>query len=372
LRLVSNLSKGTLSVAINTTDTSVVLNTGEGDTFPVVAAPDDMVAFLDDGTNVEAVLITAHTSLSETFTVTRAAQKIANAGPTAYSFGTGTKFQHRLSMGQVDEIETALLGVPPHVGGAEVFRKIAGQQQWPLLRAVLGNSQWSLIRWVPTGVSGTVQALGATTGQTGTAANPTFATTSLATRHQRVNYASAASANAACGTKQTSPPYQVRSTTAGRGGFFFHARFVLDTNMGASHARLFVGLHSASADLITDPSALTGDFVAIAYDAADTKLRLMTRDGTTLTNTDLGATVPKTDGLMYDVYLYCPPGGAAIYYRVDKSDGNTFTERAVEGSVTATLPTTDIPLYLRMQGGTSAATAVTIGISHFGCFWQTN
>jgi hypothetical protein len=97
-----------------------------------------------------------------------------------------------------------------------------------------------------------------------------------------------------------------------------------------------------------------------------------TRDNTTTTKVDLGAGVPKTAGVMYDIYLYCPPGGAKIYYRIDKSASNTFTERAVESSTTTTLPRTDIVLAPMVHGGTSTTTTAAIEIAQYGGAWQSN
>lgn len=240
---------------------------------------------------------------------------------------------------------------------------------WDILPAMIGPYQWSLTRMAGNAAPSIVGITG-TVG--GTAAGPAYATTSLHTRQQRSTYLSAASANAGCGFNQSSTPYVVRSTTANRGGFFFHARFGIDTNLGGASGRLFVGLGSTSAGVAEDPSTRTGDFIGIAYDAADTHLRLMSRDNVATQNLDLGATVPKTDGLMYDVYLYCPAGGAAIYYRIDISNANTFTARVIEGNTATNLPRTDIPLFQRVQGGTSTTTQVTLGIAHVYTAWISN
>lgn len=247
-----------------------------------------------------------------------------------------------------------------------VFTGITADTGWDVMPAMLGRFRWSI---ASSGTVGAFGKLGVDLTQDGTLTSPGFATTSLATREQRHSLQSAAGPNVGCGIRQNMATYTYRSTTAGRGGFFFHSRIVIDTNLGGASGRLFVGLHSANAALTTDPSALTGDFVGIAYDAADTHLRLMSRDNVTTNNIDLGATAPKTDGLMYDVYLYCPPGGAAIYYRLDLSNGNTFTARLLEGNTATNLPRTDITMDQRVQGGTSSATQVTLGIAHMYCAW---
>lgn len=249
-----------------------------------------------------------------------------------------------------------------------LFAGVSGDTGWELLPSMQGPNQWGLWRSVPGGPL----SLGVGVTVVGTLGSPSYATTSLATRQQTNTYLSAATANNGTGLHQSVGSFIVRSTTAGRGGFFFHARVVLGANMGAANGRLFVGMHSSNAALTQDPSAMTGDFIGFAYDAADTHLRLMSRDNVTTNNIDLGATAPKTDGLMYDLYLYCPPGGAQVYYRVDLANGNTFTARLLEGNVATNLPRTDIPLSYRVQGGTSTTTQVTLGIAQFGVMWQSN
>ena len=109
----------------------------------------------------------------------------------------------------------------------------------------------------------------------------------------------------------------------------------------------------------------------VAADAADTHLRLMSKDGTTMNNFDTGASVPKTAGLMYDVYLYIPPGGSKGYYRIDLSNGNTFTERVVEVGL-RTYQRLTCHFFSTLWLAPPNTTPVTIGIAQFGCLWQTN
>lgn len=243
---------------------------------------------------------------------------------------------------------------------------ITDTSDYPIMPGIMGASQYLLWR------ANAPNSFGFTPLSIGTPATPVFVAASIRERTQRLQYASAAVANAATGVRANVACFICRSTTAGRGGFLYHARLALETNMGGATGRLFAGLHATQADLITDPSTLTGDFIGIAYDAADTHLRLMSRDNVTTQNVDLGATVPKTDNLMYDIYLYCPPGGAAIYYRIDQANGNVFTQRLAEGNLAVNLPRTDIALSPRAQGSTSGATAVTLAIAQMGCIWQSN
>lgn len=128
MRLVSNFSKGVLSAPIIATDLVIAI-TGGG-TFPAIAAPDDMVAWLDDGVNREPVLITAHVAGSGNFTVTRAWEKVANAGPAAFAFAAGTKFENRFS---AETIESWMRTVPhghPQAAGITDYYEHPGVVGW--------------------------------------------------------------------------------------------------------------------------------------------------------------------------------------------------------------------------------------------------
>ena len=250
------------------------------------------------------------------------------------------------------------------------FVRGVGEQAWALAPA---NHGYNNIRTWKSGGGGTPTASGGFHDTVGTQSTPAWASTSLSTRQYGDQWLSAAAINATAGMRgYVGAGY--RSTTAGRGGFYFHARVNLLTSMGGTNARLFVGLSDSNTDpCAADPSAYTGNFVGLSADAADTNLKLISRDGTTTSVIDLGVNLPKALNTIYDLWLYCPPGGAKIYYRVDKSSGNVLTERQAEGSITANLPTSDVQLVkMWLRGGTNTTTQVAIQPCHATLAWQTN
>jgi hypothetical protein len=75
----------------------------------------------------------------------------------------------------------------------------------------------------------------------------------------------------------------------------------------------------------------------------------MTRDGVTqsITNTNMAFTVAK----LYDFYIYTPPQGTTIYWRIDNlTDGTT-----QEGNTATNLPTNNVA----MRGLASLQTLTT-------------
>ena len=92
-----NNGTGTLASSITNSATSMTLTAGQGARFPAVASPDIMLMTLDDGTNIEIVVCTAHTAASDTFTITRAYETIKESGPTAFAFASGVTVEARIT-----------------------------------------------------------------------------------------------------------------------------------------------------------------------------------------------------------------------------------------------------------------------------------
>ena len=90
-QLFADAARAYLSAGINNTDTTVSIAAG-GSLFPVANGTDWFKAVLQDASGIEIVYVTAHTSASTSFTVTRGQE-----GTTARSFAAGSVFGLRVT-----------------------------------------------------------------------------------------------------------------------------------------------------------------------------------------------------------------------------------------------------------------------------------
>ena len=158
-----------------------------------------------------------------------------------------------------------------------------------------------------------------------------------------------------------------RGNSAGLGGFFFFARFAIETLTAASPnaTRLFVGLQSGTTSILASDTIPAISCIGLWHDTTDGAgvINLLTKDGTTSTKNALtGApTTPYQTGQAYDFYLFAKPNDSVIYYRLDNfNTGATL----VDSSVSTTLPanTTFMGPVVGMSNGTANTTAATVGI----------
>lgn len=104
-QLFADAARAYLSAGINNTDTTISIAAG-GALFPVANGTDWFKAVLQDANGIEIVYVTAHTSASTSFTVTRGQE-----GTTARSFAAGSVFGLRVTAadtaafaGKVDKV----------------------------------------------------------------------------------------------------------------------------------------------------------------------------------------------------------------------------------------------------------------------------
>lgn len=90
-QLFADAARAYLSAGINDTDTTISITAG-GALFPVANGADWFKAVLQDASGIEIVYVTAHTSASTSFTVTRGQE-----GTTARSFAAGSVFGLRVT-----------------------------------------------------------------------------------------------------------------------------------------------------------------------------------------------------------------------------------------------------------------------------------
>ena len=97
---VTNNAFGTLSAAINTTATTITLDSGQGSRFPTLGAGDYFYGTLvDTSNNLEIVKVTARST--DSLTAVR-----GQDGTTALSFAIGDRFELRPVAALFDDIGT--------------------------------------------------------------------------------------------------------------------------------------------------------------------------------------------------------------------------------------------------------------------------
>lgn len=155
--------------------------------------------------------------------------------------------------------------------------------------------------------------------------------------------------------------------SAGLGGFFFFARFGIETlTAGSPNAtRLFVGLQSGTTSVLASDTIPAISCVGLWHDTTDgaNVINLLTKDGVTATKNALtgSPTTPYSTGQGYDFYMYCKPGDSTIYYRLDNlNTGATL----VDSFVTTTIPNNAVFMgpVCGMSNGTANIVASTVGI----------
>lgn len=193
---------------------------------------------------------------------------------------------------------------------------------------------------------------------TGTATTRNVATTNFSTSLRRVAYVSSNPSGSSCGTRHGLLQFY-RGDAAGRAGFFYVARFVIDTVQ--TNMRWFVGLESAGTVIgNVNPSTLL-NIIGFGIDSGQTTVRFFNNDGAgAAIATDMGASFPAaTAGVVYEIRIFSPPNGSAIYYSIERLDSAALSE----GNVTTDIPanTTLLSPQIWMNNGTTAA-AVAIAI----------
>lgn len=187
----------------------------------------------------------------------------------------------------------------------------------------------SVIMWMPG--TGTTTAIGFGTtwtarNTTGAQAHPVKATTNLLTQMNRATFSSTSAVNTGAGI-QSSATVAVRGNAAGIGGFFFFARFGIETLSGTGQ-QVLVGLSALNAVLSGEPS-VQNNTVGIGKDAADTTWQLIFRE-TVTTKVDTGLTIAAGDVL--DLYMFCKPNDTKITIRVVRVNDGSVVINNVEYS----------------------------------------
>ncbi len=193
---------------------------------------------------------------------------------------------------------------------------------------------------------------------TGTATARNVAVTNLSASLRKLAYASSAVAGNSAGTRNGVLQFW-RGDAAGRGGFTYVTRFVVDTV--AAGMRWFVGMYGGAGVIgNVNPSTLL-NIVGFGIDAGQTTARFFNNDGAgAATAVDLGASFPATTAdVVYEARVFCAPNGTAVGYSLERLDSAALAE----GSVSADLPASATLLSPQMwinNGATAAAVALAV------------
>lgn len=200
----------------------------------------------------------------------------------------------------------------------------------------------------------------------GTVSHPTPTNTSRATGMRRIRHANVVTTtNQVLGFHGGSADMAayLRGNGNGPGGFFLFARF--STALWAANTcRLFVGLRSGTTAIVASDTVPGVSLCGFWHDTTvnGTTINFVTKDGTTLNNAG-AITVPTLAAdVGFDAYIYCPPQGSTIYYRLDRLD----TAATIVDSSTATnvpAATTFMAPECCMSNGTANTTVTTVAIA---------
>lgn len=261
----------------------------------------------------------------------------------------------------------------PSAGNLRLFtRSQAGRQ----LLAMIGPSgidvnlqpaffRNSIYMWLP----GTGTTLSINFGTSFTARNngtsaaqahPTKASTNAMTSLNRATFGTGTTAAGASGV-QSAVTVAWRGNAAGLGGFFFFARFGVETL--ASDMRVAVGLSANNATMAADGSTWANS-ILLVKDSADSTWQIATRNGSTLTKTPTGCTV--TQGQILDLILFATPNGSNVRVRlVDAVTGTVYID---DVEITATLPVATTFLFMQAHcQSVSGTTAKLLALNRMYC-----
>jgi len=199
-----------------------------------------------------------------------------------------------------------------------------------------------------------------TTG--GTVSHPTPSSTSPAIYNQqkRTRWANVVTTtNQVLGLRTaTAEKRYWRGNAAGLGGWFFHARFAIGL-WPAATVRLFVGLNDSNSGWVISDT-LTGNGCGFWHDTTDAAsvLSFATRDGTTANKAAITLAANLAAGQCFDAYIYSPPNGSFIGYRLVELNTGTVL---VDTTTTTNIPLTTAFLgqELAMSNGTANTTVTT-------------
>lgn len=249
----------------------------------------------------------------------------------------------------------------------------------PIQPALFGNR---IVLFNPsTGTTGTGSGTGFGPAWTsnGTVTHPIPATTSPAVSNQmkRTRYANVVTTT----NQQLGPRFNAASeqqfwigNAAKLGGFFFATRFIVEL-WAASTCRIFAGLASTSTGSVVTSDTVLNNTCGLWHDTTDpnsgaNSFNFVTRNTTTTTKTSIALSNAIAAGNSYDFYMFCPPNGSTIYYRLD----DLVNDVTYSGSTSTTLPanTAFMQPQVQMSNGTANTVATTVAIGVAGIYVESD
>lgn len=198
----------------------------------------------------------------------------------------------------------------------------------------------------------------------GTVSHPTPSNTSRATVMRRIRWANVVTTtNQVLGVHGGAADMACywRGNSSGLGGFFLFCRF--STALWAANSvRLFVGLRSGTTAKVASDT-LSGDHCGFWHDTTMDGVTLYFSTGDNTANNNISITVPTLGAdVGFDAYIYSPPNGSTIYYRLDRLDT---LATIVDSSTNTNLPRNTIMMApeAAMSNGTANTTATTVALA---------
>jgi hypothetical protein len=182
--------------------------------------------------------------------------------------------------------------------------------------------------------------------------HPTKTSTSAVTSMNRANFSTGTTATGASGVQSASTVAWL-GNSAGLGGFFFFARFGLETVSGTYRA--FIGLSELNAVLGADPSTINNT-IGLGKDAADTNWFFITKGTGTANKTSTGVSV--TQGTVLDLYIYSPPFSSNVILELRNSLDNTVLYTS--GVVNTNLPANTLFMYMHAHINSTVGTTAKL------------
>lgn len=239
-----------------------------------------------------------------------------------------------------------------------------------------------ILIYVPdTGTVGTGngRGLGPVWTSGGTVNHPTPASTAPAISNQmrRTRYANVVTTtNQTLGIKAAAADTvnYWRGNAAGLGGFFYAARFIVELYPAAT-VRIFAGMAGGFATYVVAADVVINDTCGLWHDTTDPStgsgaFNFVTRDATTTTKQPIVLANAIAAGNTYDFYMFCPPNGATLYWRLADIVNNV----TYEGNTATTLPRNTIFLgpQCAMSNGTANITVTTTAMGIAGVYTESD
>jgi len=214
----------------------------------------------------------------------------------------------------------------------------------PLQPALFGNSVYM---WLPGATTTVSIAFGSTwiaRNASGAQSTPVKAATNFLTQMNRALFSCTAVANTSSGIQSTNS-VGVRGNATGIGGFFYFARFGVETYSGTGQ-QIMVGLSSTSGALAGEPSSAMADMLGITKDSGETTWKFTSRTSTgAATKVDTGVTISA--GVVFDLTMFCKSNDNKVTVRLVRQNDGVVIMDNVE--VTLTLPTNTTFLFAHAQ-----------------------